>query len=246
MALYETEAIVLRSYNLAEADRIVVFLTRDHGVVRGVAKGVKRLGSRFGGILEPFTIVDLTFFQKESLELVSIRNVDLVRSNFAAVTDPPFLQKFSYLVEILLAFTPPHDPNETLYRMVNACVAAGTELPNKLVAICLYFEFWLLRLGGYLPDWSTCDRCARVFAPDETATFEGNSHLSCETCRRGTHHRNVSAAQREIFRAGLTLSPADFALAVSSEKDAVELSALIKEMISKVLGREIRKEKVLL
>ena len=54
MSLIETESIILRSYNLAEADKIVVLLTRDHGVVRGVAKGAKRLKSKFGSGLEPF------------------------------------------------------------------------------------------------------------------------------------------------------------------------------------------------
>ena len=59
MPLIETESIILKTYNLAEADKIVLFLTRDHGVLRGVAKGAKRLKSRFGSGLEPFSIVML-------------------------------------------------------------------------------------------------------------------------------------------------------------------------------------------
>ena len=57
MSLIETESLVIKSYNLAEADRIVVFLTREHGMVRGVAKGAKRLKSKFGSSLEPFSVV---------------------------------------------------------------------------------------------------------------------------------------------------------------------------------------------
>ena len=64
MALIETESLVLKSYNLAEADKIVVLLTHDHGVVRGVAKGAKRLKSKFGSGLEPFSVVHSTYFQK--------------------------------------------------------------------------------------------------------------------------------------------------------------------------------------
>jgi DNA repair protein RecO (recombination protein O) len=60
MPLVETESLILKSYSLAEADKIVVFLTQDQGLVRGVAKGAKRLKSRFGGALEPFSIVDLS------------------------------------------------------------------------------------------------------------------------------------------------------------------------------------------
>ena len=61
MALIETESIILKSYNLAEADKIVVFLSEDHGMIRGVAKGAKRLKSKFGSGLEPFSIVRITY-----------------------------------------------------------------------------------------------------------------------------------------------------------------------------------------
>ena len=79
MSVVESESIVLKSYNLAEADRIVVFLTHEHGIVRGVAKGAKRLKSRFGGGLEPFSIVRLAYFQKEALELVAIHSLELIK-----------------------------------------------------------------------------------------------------------------------------------------------------------------------
>ncbi len=59
MGLIETEGLILKSYSLAEADKIVVLLTQDEGLVRGVAKGAKRLKSRFGGGLEPFSIVQI-------------------------------------------------------------------------------------------------------------------------------------------------------------------------------------------
>ncbi|MEO7658802.1 MAG: DNA repair protein RecO [Pyrinomonadaceae bacterium] len=114
MPLIETESLVIKSYNLAEADRIVVLLTHDHGVVRGVAKGAKRLKSKFGSGLEPFSVVRATYYEKESSDLVSIQRIDLVRSNFSAASNPDFLQKFSYLADLLITFSPPHDPNETL------------------------------------------------------------------------------------------------------------------------------------
>src|SRR5687768_8102328 len=122
MALIETEGLVLKSYSLAEADKIVVFLTEHQGLVRGVAKGAKRLKSRFGGGLEPFSIVDLTYFQKEERELVSIRQIELKKSFFESASNPLFLQKFAYLGDILAEFAPPHEPNERLYRMARICL----------------------------------------------------------------------------------------------------------------------------
>ena len=126
MPRYESESLVLKSYNLAEADRIVVFFTREHGIVRGVAKGAKRLMSKFGSTLELFSTVHLTYFQKDDRELVSIQEVELVRSCFAEASDPDCLKTFSYIADLLMAFAPPHDPDETLYRMTQACLATDS------------------------------------------------------------------------------------------------------------------------
>ena len=156
MPLFESESLILRSYNLAEADRIIVFFTRDHGIVRGVAKGAKRLKSRFGSTLEPFSTVNLTFFQKEERELVSVQDVELTQSRFAAASDPEFLKTYSYLASLLTAMLPPHDPSETTYRMAKACLDVEAVGAESLAAVRLYFELWLLRLGGYLPDWTRC------------------------------------------------------------------------------------------
>ncbi len=78
MGLVETEGLILKTYSFAEADKIVVLLTQNEGLVRGVAKGAKRLKSKFGGGLEPFSIVQISYFQKEERELVSVRQLELV------------------------------------------------------------------------------------------------------------------------------------------------------------------------
>src|SRR5689334_10691121 len=129
MPLFETDCIVLRSYSLSEADRIVVFYTQDHGLIRGVAKGAKRLNSKFGSTLEPFCELRIEYFQKEDRDLVSIQKTDLIRSSFSIASDPESLSTFSYLADLLLEFTPPHDPNDVLHRMLRACFAIGLKNP---------------------------------------------------------------------------------------------------------------------
>lgn len=240
MPLIETESLVIKSYNLAEADRIVVFLTHDHGVIRGVAKGAKRLKSRFGSGLEPFSVVQLTYFQKDAVELVSIQKVDLVRSYFAAASNPDFLQKFAYLGDLLITFSPPHDPNETMYRMVRACLETASEDPAGLLAVGVYFELWLLRLAGYLPDWSKCDECKRVFDDVETADARQNFHLICGRCRKSTGVSNVDGGHRELFRSALRLSPGEFVkLGESRNAHLKDLSLILKRIISHSIGREV-------
>src|SRR5215210_978544 len=99
MGLNETEAFVLRTYKLAEADKIVVLLTRRAGLVRGVARGARRLKSKFGASLELFTHVALTYHEKEGRELVSIGQAEIIRSYFHLARREDALQALDYLSE---------------------------------------------------------------------------------------------------------------------------------------------------
>ena len=245
MPLIETESLVIKSYNLGDADRIVVFLTRDHGVVRGVAKGAKRLKSKFGSGLEPFSIVKLEYFQKDAVELVSIQRIELLQSNFTAASNPDFLQKFSYLGDLLIMLSPPHDPNETLYRMVKACIETAAADPATLLSVGVYFELWLLRLAGYMPDWSKCDECGRMFDKVEDTSVRANFHLMCADCRKSSG-RSIDAPRRVMALAARRLSPDEFAkLTADKSEDLNYLSGVLKQMLSQSIGREVVGEKSL-
>ena len=102
MGLVETEALVLRTYNLAEADKIVVCLTRDAGLIRGVARGSRRIKNRFGAALEPFTLLNLTYYQKENQELVTLRDVNLLRSHFDLSRNPETLAVLAYMGDLVV------------------------------------------------------------------------------------------------------------------------------------------------
>ena len=239
MSLKESEALVIKSYNLSEADRIVVFFTREFGVVRGVAKGAKRLKSRFGSTLEPFSTINLSYFQKDDRELVSIQQVELTRSRFETASDPAFLAAFSYIGDLLTDFAPPHDADETLYRMITACLAAP-ESERDLSAVQLYFELWLLRLSGYLPDWLRCGSCGRTIGDNEAATIVSGFQLQCGTCRKSYAIGEISTEDREVFRNVQALSPQDFVEYSHGRNESVAMiSSVMKRIIAGVLGREV-------
>lgn len=247
MALIETESLILKSYPLAEADKIVVFLTRSHGLVRGVAKGAKRLKSRFGGALEPFSIVDLTFFQKEERELVSISQVELKKSFFEQASSPVYLQKFAYLAELLNEFNPPHEPNERLYRMARISLETAVEHPNNLEAVVLYFELWLLRLAGYLPFWGKCSGCGRELSDGEPANLQINFHLSCRNCQKSKNGWQVSHEQRQIFSTAQVVSPQKFIDYSAGKTECVrDVSIILKRIIAHILGKESVGERMLI
>jgi DNA repair protein RecO (recombination protein O) len=247
MGLVETEGLILKSYSLAEADKIVVFLTQHQGLIRGVAKGAKRLKSKFGGSLEPFSIVQLEYFQKEERELVSIRQIELVKSFFENASEPEFLQNFAYLAELLSEFAPPHDPNERLYRMAKICLETAAEFPESLNSITLYFELWILRLGGYLPNWSNCDDCRKELNSNEETSLQINFHLLCRNCQKSRNYWIVSPIERQIFTVAQQLSPRKFIdFTQGKNAEVKEVSKTLKKIISNILGKEISSEKVLM
>ncbi|MCA1590256.1 MAG: DNA repair protein RecO [Acidobacteria bacterium] len=238
MPLIEGEGLVLKTYNLAEADRIVVFYMREHGVVRGVARGVKRLKSRFGSMLEPFTTVNVSYFQKEDRELVSITHVELIRSYFDYAVDPHFLDAFSYAADLLLQFAQPADPDEKMFRMFSACLSAAADDKSDLQALRLYFELWLLRLGGFLPDWTRCENCRTMLPHDDTAFLRGGFHLNCATCSRGGVMR-ISPAHRELISGAKSLPPSDFIRSADGKAELIrELSNILGRLIAQTLGKQ--------
>ena len=104
MGLVDTEALVLRSYNLAEADKIVVCLARSSGMIRAVARGARRLRNRFGAALEPFTILRITYYEKENRELVTLSHAEIVRSHFNLSQSADIVAALAYLSELLIEF----------------------------------------------------------------------------------------------------------------------------------------------
>jgi len=161
MPLYTTDALILRTYKLGESDAIVVFLTRDRGKKRGVAKNARQSRRRFGGALEPLTCGRVGYVERERRELVHLNYVEPVRPPLAAA-DGDALGYVGYFAELIDEWAPEADPNETLFRLGASMVdAMAGGVPIEPLA--RYFEFWLLRLQGvYEPDPRLSDD-ARAF-----------------------------------------------------------------------------------
>src|SRR4249919_1312162 len=176
MPVYTSEALILRTYKLAEADRIVVFLTRDRGKKRGVAKGARRPRSRFTGALEPLTEVRVAYFEKERRELVGLNYAETHRSPLM-LTNQDALGYVSYFAELLDEWAQEADADDRLYRLGASMLdALGAGTPVEPLA--RYFEYWLLRLQGLYPDMreslsagaTAFLTAARVVAPRDIGT----------------------------------------------------------------------------
>jgi DNA repair protein RecO (recombination protein O) len=244
MGLVESEAIVVRTYNLAEADKIVVCLTRKAGIVRAVARGARRLKSKYGAGLEPYTLVNLSFYEKEGRELHTLREAEIVRSYFHLSKNVEASAALAHMSQLVLEFAPPHEPNEKLFRMVSACLSALAHSIEDFPYVTLYFELWLLKLAGFLPNLGACTDCGKRLTGENFVYLNMDGRPRCVRCSggQGTElsreaHAQIEAAQR--------LSPKDFALHSHScaRSSRVELELLTKRLIERILERELRSAK---
>jgi len=211
MPQYTTDALILRTYKLGESDRIVVFLTRDRGKKRGVAKNARQSRRRFGAGLEPLTCGRVGYVERERRDLVMLQYVEVTRSPLSAV-DGAALGYVSYFAELIDEWAQEADPSETLFRLGGSMVDA-IAIGVPIEPLARYFEHWLLRLQG-------------VYEPDERLSADARAFLAaartCSPYRLGGL-RVSAAALRELETTHRTL------IAMHLEKD-LRSARVLREM----------------
>ena len=182
MPLLQSDAIILRTYPLGEADRIVTFFSRDHGKLRGVANGARRMKNRFGASLEPLAHSRLQFFEKENRDLVRIQSADLLDSPMALFSDYDRAVCASRVVELLDRFLPEHEPHDAVFRLART-TAQALEGGCPLDFAACYFEVWMLRLAGVFPDLFSCSVCSTALGTDNVRFLAaGFQAVTCSGC----------------------------------------------------------------
>src|SRR6185503_26109 len=117
MPLLQSDAIILKTYPLGEADRIVVFFSRDHGKVRGVANGARRMKNRFGASLEPLAHSRIMFQEKENRDLVRVQSAELLDFPMKLFQDYDRAVFAGHIVELVDRFLPEHEPQDPVFRL---------------------------------------------------------------------------------------------------------------------------------
>jgi DNA repair protein RecO (recombination protein O) len=180
VALYRDEAVVVRTYKLGEADRIVVLFTRDRGKVRAVAKGVRKTSSRFGSRLEPMSHVALQLYEGRELDTItqaeSLEHFRELREDLDRIT------RGSSLLEVVDHMTQEREPNPKLYTMLVGALRTLARQDHPLVAPAFFFK--LLALEGFRPMVDACVVCQRT---DGLCAFDlDEGGAVCTDHRRGT------------------------------------------------------------
>src|SRR3989442_15713 len=193
MPARETEAIILKTFPLGEADRLLSLLGRSSGRVRGVASGARRLKNRYGSTLEILSHVQIWYVEKETRELVRIQQAELLESFHKAQSDYGLSTGLAVISEVSELVLPEHEVSEAMFRLV-LLAAREIERTGDWTLPLSYFAFWTVRLGGWLPRFDRCSQCGTPFGGKPAFYDARHSGLFFGKCRRsGTKALHLEA-----------------------------------------------------
>jgi DNA repair protein RecO (recombination protein O) len=237
-----TEAIILHTFAVRERDKMVVFLTPDHGKRKGWAYGARSIKSRFGAALEPLAKVRIGYLEREGEEAVRIESVDLIRSLFPAQQNLLSSVSATYIAELVDTFAPAEDPAELIYRLLDRTTEALLDGAAPM-AVVAYAEVWILRLGGILPSTRDCGECgAPLIRPLRfDAQRQGFVCPGCAGREAFVVPNDVADALDSIGR----LPVSEFAAMALPDEVVFELRSLVGSIRRHFLGHELKSFEVL-
>jgi DNA repair protein RecO (recombination protein O) len=236
MSLFRDRGVVLRTYRLGEADRIVVLLTEQHGKVRAVAKGVRRTGSKFGARLEPLSHVALLLWQgRGDLDVVNqaevVDHFRTVREDLDRVT-----RAFS-LLEVADQLAQERHADPALYEMLVGALRALADTGRDPALVAPAFFLKALALDGAGPVLDGCVSCGEPDGVVELVAFDlTEGGTLCRRCRRG---RPLSPEALVLLR---RILGGDLAAVLAAPPPACadEVAALAAESMESHLDRRLR------
>jgi DNA repair protein RecO (recombination protein O) len=221
---YKTQAVVLRSFRLGEADRVLYLYTLERGRIGAVAKGIRRTKSRFGARLEPLSHVEVMLHQGSG-ELQTVTGVDLVRPHSSAREHPHRLAVGLIGAEAMLRLFPDPEANARAFAALTRFLELLDDLEPSVAEpvldpLALSFQLKLLWLSGYLPHLTSCAECGAT-----DATLVGYSPVAggavCGACANGALRVSPStvAAMDSLLRSPL----ADARIAERAAREALRV-----------------------
>jgi DNA repair protein RecO (recombination protein O) len=241
MPVYKSDALILRTYKLGEADRIVVFLTRDRGKKRGVAKGARRPRSRYVGALEPMTRAGVAYYEREQRDLVRLNYVEPVQSPLAASTAEA-LGHVGYFAELIDEWAPEAHADERLFRL-GASIVDAVAAESPVDHLARYFEYWLLKLQGVYPALA-CDGC-RMALGHGAVMPPRDFVFVCRRCAPGNGGTDLSAEAIRFLAASGTVGPEQLATVPLPAAASRQLETVHRRLINLHLEKELKSARVL-
>jgi DNA repair protein RecO (recombination protein O) len=243
--LKESEAIVVRTYPFRESDLLVTLFTRLEGKVRGAARAAKKSRRRFGGALEPLTYVKVTYEDRERQELVRLDACEVIESPLSSEVSYPRAVALGHVAELLDELLPDREANDAVFRLALSVLAQlkGQEFWPAIT----YFDLWIARLMGYLPDISECLTCGRVLNGSRAYFHALADGLMCPEHKR-LASSEMSAESRvlaaQMLRVPLSKLSATGTAASAAINPAKSSAADLRKFLLQTLERHIEKKLV--
>lgn len=242
MSVLSTEAVVLRTWPVHEADLIVSFFTRDYGRMRGVAKAALKSRKRFGGALEPMTLARAWFAERPRQELVRLDQLEIVRSPLSAPVDHTRMAVLSFYAELLDEALPERDPQDAVFRLLVSVLeqtaAAQSETVQPWMALT-YFSLWMTRLMGLLPDIGRCIVCGETLHGAEVSYSSYSDGLFCGPHANGSAS-TLSADSWQLAQRMLRSPVSNFAVEAWPRKRGQDLRRFTLQTLERHLERKLK------
>jgi DNA repair protein RecO (recombination protein O) len=242
-----SEAVVLRTWPVREADLVVSFFARDYGRLKGIAKSALKSRKRFGGALEPMTVARAWFAERPRQELVRLDQLEIIASPLAAPVDSLRLAALSFYAELLDESLPERDPQETIFRLLISVLeqthaqSAGQTGPWMPLT---YFQLWMMRLLGVMPGFARCTACREPLQAGEVYFQSYVDGLFCPL-HRGAAAQPLSADSWHLAQRMLRNPVALFAQEAFPRRRAQDLRRFTLQAIERHLEIKLRSAEAL-
>lgn len=262
MTVLSSEAVVLRTWPVNEADLIVSFFTRDYGRMKGMAKSALKSRKRFGGALEPMTLARAWFAERPRQELVRLDQLEILRSPLSVPVDAVRLAVLSFYAEVLDELLPEHDAQDAAFRLVvsvlgETTAAASETSPSRSSGPQVasppspgpwmpltYFSLWITRLMGLLPDLARCIVCGEALQAEEVSFNAFSDGFFCEV-HRTTNATALSADSWQLAQRMLRAPVVTFANEPWPRRRAQDLRRFTLQTLERHLERKLRSAEAL-
>lgn len=240
MALYKTRAIVIKSMNLSESDRLVTFMTESHGKVKCVAKGARKAKNQFWGALEPMSLINLIYFGREHQSLFRLNNSDIIES-FQTIRDN-FGKLYTgiYFLDLINAMILEGHREPKVFSLLYQALAA-LDQQTELEALRRLFEIRLLSLSGYKPQLEHCIFCRKGPENGMIPFSFAHNGILCKSCsNRARVDIQFSTGTRNYIRKLLDVEIKTCERLKFPKAQMDEIGKVTHRLVLSHLGRELK------
>ena len=240
MALYKTRAIVIKSMNLSESDRLVTFMTEKHGKVKCVAKGARKAKNQFWGTLEPMSLIHLIYFGREQQSLFRLNHSDIIESFHTVRENFDKLYTGIYFLDLIDTMILEGHWEPKVFGLLYQSLSALNQ-QTELEPLRRLFEIRLLSFSGYKPQLDHCVLCRKKSSNSIISFNFTHNGILCSSCSNNTRiDIQFSIGTRNYIKKLLDVEIKTCERLKFPKSQTEEIEKVTHRLVLSHLGRELR------